>query len=115
MGWELLKIIFLLLLVLGMMYGTFYLVRRYLFVYDKDSARYNIKIRVLSSQMILPKKFIQIVQVHDKILVLGVADNSINLLYEFEGSAENFKMTELDKQEFKENFLDILKKNLGIK
>jgi len=115
MGWDIIRIIFLLLFVLGLMYGTFYLVRRYLFVYDKDSSKYNIKIKVLSTQMILPKKFIQVIQVHDKVLVLGVSDHSINLLYEFEGNIDSLPKIDTNNPEFKDNFLEILKRNLGMK
>lgn len=111
---SIVKIIFLLLLILGMVYGALFLMKKYVYVTDKKGSKL-IRIKVLSTQMILPKKFIQVVQVHDKILVLGVSEHSINLLQEFEGLSETLNDNESTKLEFKDNFLDILKKNLGMK
>ena len=108
------KIFFILLLILGMVYGTLYLLKKYIYVNDKKGSKL-IRIRVLSTQMILPKKFIQVVQVHDKILVLGVSEHSINLLQEFEGLSEILENYDNSLPDFKDNFLDILKKNLGMK
>lgn len=108
------KIFFILLLILGMVYGALYLLKKYVYVNDKAGSKL-IRIRVLSTQMILPKKFIQVVQVHDKILVLGVSEHSINLLQEFEGLSEILDNYDNRLPEFKDNFLDILKKNLGMK
>lgn len=111
---SIVKIIFLLLLILGMVYGALFLMKKYVYVTDKKGSKL-IKIRVLSTQMILPKKFIQVVQVHDKILVLGISEHSVNLLKEFEGLSETLNDYDNSTLEFKDNFLDILKKNLGMK
>ncbi|MGE5352854.1 MAG: flagellar biosynthetic protein FliO [Acidobacteriota bacterium] len=117
--WNILKIIFLLILILGLMYGTLYLARKYFFTFDKSTKKL-VKIKVLSTQMLLPKKYIQVVQVHDKILVLGVSDNSINLLQELNGPVTARLVEEETsrndfKDNFKDNFVEILKKNLGMK
>ncbi|MCU7494808.1 MAG: flagellar biosynthetic protein FliO [Ignavibacteria bacterium] len=121
--WNILKVIFLLIFILGLMYGTLYLARKYFFTFDKNSKKL-VKIKVLSTQMLMPKKFIQVVQVHDKILVLGVSDHSINLLQEINGSVAA-RMVEEEtvredlrnnlKDNFKDNFVEILKKNLGLR
>jgi flagellar protein FliO/FliZ len=111
---SIVKVIFLLLFILGIIYGTLYLLKKYLYVTDKKGTKL-IKIKVLSTQMILPKKFIQVVQVHDKILVLGISEHSITLLKEFEDFSDTLTDTENNKLEFKDNFLDILKKNLGMR
>lgn len=116
---NIIKVIFLLIFILGLMYGTLYLARKYFFTFDKNSKKL-VKIKVLSTQMIMPKKFIQVVQVHDKILVLGVSDHSVNLLQEFNG-ATAARMVEEDtvrndfKDNLKENILETLKKNLGMR
>lgn len=112
--WSIFKVFLLLIFILGMMYGLLYVVKKYVFTFDKNKSKL-IKIKVLSTQMILPKKFIQVVQVHDKILVLGVSDHSINLLQEFNGFISDLKEEEDLPVEFKDNFLEILKKNLGMK
>ncbi|HEX2866407.1 MAG TPA: flagellar biosynthetic protein FliO [Ignavibacteriales bacterium] len=119
---NILKIIFLLIFILGLMYGTLYLARKYFFTFDKNSKKL-VKIKVLSTQMIMPKKYIQVVQVHDKILVLGVSDHSINLLEEINSSITARMVEEGTarhdsgsfKDNFKDNFVEILKKNLGMK
>jgi flagellar protein FliO/FliZ len=98
-----------------MIYGTLYVLKKYIYVTDKKGSKL-IKIKVLSTQMILPKKFIQVVQVHDKILVLGVSEHSISLLKEFEDFSDVLTNdVENNKLEFKDNFLEILKKNLGMR
>lgn len=118
---NIIKVIFLLIFILGLMYGTLYLARKYFFTFDKNSKKL-IKIKVLSTQMIMPKKYIQVVQVHDKILVLGVSDHSINLLEEINSSVTSRLVEEETvrhegsfKDNFKDNFVEILKKNLGMK
>ncbi|MGE5399345.1 MAG: flagellar biosynthetic protein FliO [Ignavibacteriales bacterium] len=116
---NIIKIIFLLILILGLMYGTLYMAKRYFFSFDKNTKKL-VRIRVLSTQMIMPKKFIQVVQVHDKVLVLGVSDHSINLLQEYNGTIVSSLMEDEAargnfKDNLKENFVDILKKNLGMR
>jgi flagellar protein FliO/FliZ len=63
--------------------------------------------------MIMPKKFISIVRVKDKLLVLGVSDNSITLLKELEPSEEAEEIPNNQKND--NNFLDLLRKNLGLR
>lgn len=130
---SILKIIFLLILITGLIYGMLYLMKKYIFAFDKNKAKL-VNIKVLSTQMLMPKKFIQVVQVHDRILVIGVSDHSINLLDKFDDltgdldddedlTSELKALNGMDKVGFKgnlkenlkENFLDILKKNLGMK
>lgn len=118
---SILKVFFFLILIVALMYGTLYLLKKYFYTSDKGRSKL-VRIKVLSTQMIMPKKFIQVVQVHDKVLVLGISDHSINLLQEFEGFIPSDKIYDeetistLDfKGNFKENFLEALKKNLGLK
>lgn len=113
---NIIKIIFLLILILGLMYASLYLFKKYFFSSDNTKTKL-IKIKVLSTQMVMPKKFIQVVQVHDKVLVLGLSDHSINVLHEFEGfiSPENLIEKDIKRIDMKDNFMDILKKNLGMK
>lgn len=110
--WSILKIIFFLALILGLMYMLMFIVKKYFYSFDQKNPKL-IKIKVLSTQMILPKKYIQVVQVKNQILVLGVSDGSINLLTQLEG--EHLPADEYAGPDMKENFLDILKKNLGVR
>ncbi|MDP4173011.1 MAG: flagellar biosynthetic protein FliO [Bacteroidota bacterium] len=118
---NILKIIFFLIILVVLMYGTLYMMKKYFYSSDKSRSKL-VKIKVLSTQMIMPKKFIQVVQVHDKVLILGISDHSINLLQEFEGFIPEDRIYEEESQtamdlkgSFKENFLEALKKNLGLK
>ncbi|MGE5498264.1 MAG: flagellar biosynthetic protein FliO [Syntrophothermus sp.] len=114
--WSIVRIIFFLVLIVGLMYGTLFMMKKYFYTSDKTKSRL-VRIKVLSTQMIMPKKFIQVVQVHDKVLVLGVSEQSINLLKEFEGFVPEDKLHEDEiniNAGFKENFVEILKKNLGV-
>jgi len=110
--WSIIKIIFFLGLILGLMYLLMFIVKKYFYSFDQKNPKL-IKIKVLSTQMLLPKKYIQVVQVKDQILVLGVSDGSINLLTQLENMNETVE--EYHSPDLKENFLDLLKKNLGVK
>ena len=75
----------------------------------------SVAINVLSSQMIMPKKFISVVKVDDKLLVLGVSDHSITLLKELDEPAPVQVSKPYTAGDGKNNFLDLLKKNIGLK
>ena len=108
---DIVKMIFPLLLIVILLAGVLWYVKRYSFQ-SKGLQSLGVDVKVISSKMILPKKYISIIKVKDRLLVLGVSDNSINLLKEFDVSPE-------DEIEFnstgKENFVDILKKNLNFR
>ena len=101
-----------LIIIIVLLYGVLLLVKKYgtSFKGNKYSV---VPIKVLSSQMIMPKKFISIVRVEDKLLVLGVSDNSITLLKELEPSEEAEEIPNHQKND--NNFLDLLRKNLGLR
>ena len=108
---DVVKMIFPLLLIVILLGGVLWYVKRYSFQ-NRGTKSLGIDVNVLSSKMILPKKYISVVKIKDKLLVLGVSESSINLLKEFEVSPED--EVELGTPG-KENFLDILKKNLNFK
>jgi flagellar protein FliO/FliZ len=86
-------------------------IRKYSFQ-ARTNQSLGVDIKVLSSKMILPKKYISVIKVKDRGLVLGVSEASINLLKEFDVSPED----EITFQTpGKENFIDVLKKNLNFK
>ena len=101
-----------LVIIVGLLYGVLLLLKKYggAFKGDKNGA---VPVKVLSSQMIMPKKFISIVKVDNSLLVLGVCENSITLLKELEPSDEIAGSAVTVKSD--NNFLDLLKKNLGLK
>lgn len=110
---DVLKALLPLVLVIGLLYAVLLFIKRKgITVTGKRSKIFNID--VLSTQSIMPKKYISVVRVENKYLVLGVSEQSINLLKELD--VDENRMDELaDVESPKNNFLDILKKNLGMK
>ncbi len=100
-----------LILIVGLLYAVLYFVRKNgITIKGKNSKL--VKIEVLSTQSLIPKKYISVVRVQDKFLVLGISDNSVSLLKEIEGIDEDIPASE---DESKDSFLNILKKNIGLK
>lgn len=111
MFWNILYILFILGVLTVIMYGLLYLMKKYLYKYDNASST-GLKIKVLGLHAILPKKYICVVRVQDKNYVLGVSENSINVIDEI----ENLDYTETKPTSFNTgNFMEILKKNMGLK
>ena len=109
---DVLKAILPLILILGLLYAALLFLRKYSFkTKGKDSG--VLKIKVLSNKMIMPKKFISVIRVEDKLFILGVSENAISLLKEMD-SPENPIPTSYNPDD-NANFLSILKKSLGMK
>jgi len=109
---DIIKAIIPLVLIVGMLYGVLFFIKKYGISF-KGKKNGSVAINVLSSQMIMPKKYISVVKVDDKLLVLGVSDHSISLLKELDQPEEINKSYETN--DAKINFLDLLKKNIGLK
>ncbi len=109
---DVVKAIIPLLIIVGLLYGVLFFIKKY-GVSFKGKKNGSVNINVLSSQMIMPKKYISVVKVEDKFLVLGVSENSITLLKELDKTAEANEPFKVN--DGKNNFLDLLKKNLGLK
>ncbi len=108
---DIIRMILPLLLIIALLGGVLWFVKKYSYQ-ARSTESLGIDVNVLSSKMILPKKYVAVVKVKDRLLVLGVSDGSINLLKEFEVSPED----EISfKSSNKENFIDILKKNLNFR
>ena len=111
------QMILVLAMLLGLIYLALWSLKKYMFAFDKKRAKL-VKIKVLSTQMIMPKKFIQVVQVHDRVLVLGISDHSINVLDKFEDFANDLIESDEEQPEseqFSHKFIENLKKNLGMR
>lgn len=70
-------------------------------------------IDIVSVKSIMPKKYIAVVKIEDKLLVLGISDNSINLLQE-----KNFDSTYLNNnsnEKIRSKFHEILKRSWPVK
>ncbi len=72
-------VFFILLLLMGIMYSLLFLAKKYLYNQGgKGGSQLNMQ--VLAMQSLMPKKFLSIVRVKDKFFLLGISENSINLI-----------------------------------
>lgn len=101
-----------LILIFGLLFGVLMLVRKYSFSLGGKKLR-SVNVDVIYNQLILPKKYLSLIRVQDKLLVLGISENNITLLKELDYNS--FQETETIANDTKPNFVDILKQNLGIK
>ena len=100
-----------LIVIVGLLYAVLYFIRKNgITIKGKKSSL--VKIEVLSTQSIIPKKYISVVRVQDKFLVLGISDNSVSLLKEIENIGDDNQTSEVES---KESFMSIFKKNIGFK
>ena len=102
-----------LIFIVGLLYGVLFFIRKY-GVSIKGKGSSLVSIKVLSSQMLMPKKYISVVKVEDKILVLGVSEHSISLLKELDSKPDDFEVNN-NTQGNDQSFLKILKRNIGVK
>ena len=104
---EIVKLIFPLLLISLLLYGLLVFVKKYSFKRGGNSLQ---NIKVLSNQMIMPKKFLSVVRVKDKLLILGVSENNINLLKEID--ADESDLINPNSTNQNQSFADLFKKYL---
>mgnify|MGYP001198558185 FL=1 len=78
---EIIKLIFPLLVICLMLYGLLVVVKKYSF---KRGGKSLLDIKVINNQMIMPKKFLSVVKVKDKLLILGISEANITLLKEID-------------------------------
>ncbi len=90
-----------------MLYGLLVFVKKYSF---KRSGKALLDIKVISNQMIMPKKFLSVVKVKDKLLILGISETGITLLKEIDAD-ENDLMNEAYTNP-NQGFAEIFKKFL---
>lgn len=109
-AWDIIKIFLVLFVLLGVMYFLLLLAKRFLYSVDtKNSKMFNIN--VLSTQVLMPKRFVSVVKIQDKLYILGVSDYSVNLIDKLD-SPENIEL-DSEKISGQPNFLDYFKKSLG--
>ena len=101
-----------LILIFGLLFGVLILVRKYSFSLGGKKQR-SVNVDIVYNQLILPKKYLSLIRVQDKLLVLGISENNITLLKELDYNS--FQESETIAKETKPNFVDIFKQNLGIK
>lgn len=118
MGWMLFKTAAVLALIIVLIFVSVYLLKKYVYR-GFTSADNSDWIKVLSQFQIQPKKFIALVQVFDRLLVVGITDASIRTLSEISDpqtiQAYLEQMTKAPENWRGNKFLDMLKKNFQTK
>lgn len=109
---DIIKTLFPLVAIILLLFGVLLLVKKYTFSLTGKRIQ-NLHVDIIHNQMIAPKKYLSLVRIKDKIFVLGISDNNITLIKEFDYD-ESFE-NEIHGSGVKQNFVDVLKQNLGIK
>lgn len=109
--WDIFKIFLVLLILLGLMYALLYVVKKYFYSFDLQGSR-KFKMDILSTQSLMPKKFVTLVRINGMIYILGITDHAISLIDKFEEEEEYPLDYPVSKPEGG-NFLDIFKKFSG--
>lgn len=111
--WDIIQIFLILAIMMGVMYALLYFVKKYFYSFDKKGSA-DSRVSVLSTQLILPKKFVSVIKFNDKVYLLGVSDQSVNLIDKLDSNDLTEPITDAASNE-KPNFLKLLKNNMGIK
>lgn len=101
-----------LLLILGLLFFALMMIRKYSFSINRNKSNL-LKIEVMNNHLILPKKYLSVVRVEDKLLLLGISEGNISLIKEFEYDSSD--EIEVPKSELRQTFKEILKQNLGMR
>lgn len=102
---EILKLVFPLFLIVALLYGVLLFVKKYQF---KGSKITSDNLKILTTMMLMPKKYLSVVKVNNKVLILGVSEQNITLLKELD--AAEFNMSDDNQFSDSQNFLDLFKK-----
>ena len=111
-AWDIIKLILVLLIVIGIMLGILFLMRKYLYSWEKNKPG-KLIINVLATQMLMPKRFVSIVKIYDKLFILGISDQSITLLDKIENFKDDINLEDFSKPQ--NPFSSFLPKNWRMK
>ena len=106
MDWLILKTFLTLVFIVALMFGILFVVRKYLYV-KPHFADDNLK--VLTSLHLQPKKAVYLVKVFNKVMLVGVSDNSIAALGEITDSEVLHKLESTESTRRGKGFSEILK------
>ncbi len=106
MDWLIVKTFLTMLVVVGMMFGLLVVVRKFFYAKPRFV---NDNLKVLSSMSLQPKKSIYLVKVFDRVMLVGVSDNSIASLGEITDGEVLQKLETSTRKEGLKGFSDILK------
>jgi flagellar protein FliO/FliZ len=105
---EILKIIFPLLLIIALLGGLLFLVKKIQF---KGAGLIHSNVKIIYTLMLIPKKYLSFVKINDKILVLGVSEQNINLIKEINANEFQLNSDYITEQEsFREQLKNFLRR-----
>lgn len=108
-----------LLLVVILIFAVLYLLKKFVFKDYGFSAgkKNNVGFRIIGQIMLQPKKYIYIIKFYDRLLVIGLTDNNMNLLSEItdKDSLSIIESSFAPENNTNKSFVEILKNNLGIR
>ena len=105
--WEVFKVLIVLIILLGSLYGIAFLLKKYLLV-GKASVTKG-KVQILSTQMLMPKKYLSIIKVNGNVYLLGSTDQNITVIDKFENT-EDFEVPVSQESEKLSHFMNLIKK-----
>jgi len=111
--WDVIQIFLILGVMMGVMYALLYLVKKYFYSFEKKGGA-NSRVQILSTQAILPKKYVSVIKFNESVYLLGVSDQSVNLIDKVGSTIDENLSEEMNDSE-KPNFLQLLKSNMGLK
>lgn len=109
---DIFYLIFVLGLLVGVMYGVLFLMKKYLVAYGPKGME-QAGIEVVSMKLIMPKKYLAVARINNQFYLIGISESNINLI----DKLENFipeKTSSLNGNEAV-SLKEMLKKNLGIR
>ncbi len=118
MGWVILKTLFSLAAVLGLMFALVFLMKKF-FYGSRSQSSSAVEIEILGSRTLAPKRSVYVLQVMEKVIVVGMTEQGMQTLTEMDGSVtRNETMIEHfrhqgETAEPKTNFPSYLSKHLN--
>lgn len=94
-----------LLFIFALMFGVLFIVRKYL---HTKPHFVNDNLKILTSLHLQPKKAIYLIKVFDKVMLVGVSDNSISALGEISSSEILHKLEASESARHGKGFAEIL-------
>ena len=111
--WDIFQVFLILGIMMAIMYGLLYLLKKYFYSFEKKGGA-DSRISIISTQAILPKKYVSVIKFNDSVYLLGVSDQSVNLIDKLDSNYLDIPLPS-NKETERPNFLKLLKKNMGIK
>jgi flagellar protein FliO/FliZ len=111
--WDILKIFFVLILLSGLFYFLLMILKKYVYLGNANTSKCT-NVKVLANHLLMPKKFVSMVKIFDKIYLLGITDSGITLLDKIDDSSSELENKSLEGIKTK-NIWDQLKRNISIR